>query len=52
MFDNKRYLTRGVDERIPLLVQLTLWELVEDIPNKKRDYLQVLLCFKRTMPKR
>ena len=41
MFDNKRYLTRGVDERIPLLVQLTLWELVEDIPNKKRDYLQV-----------
>lgn len=36
MFDNKRYLTRGVDERIPLLVQLTLWELVEEIPNKKK----------------
>ena len=41
MFESKRYLTRGVDERIPLLVQLKLWELVEEIPNEKRDYLQV-----------
>lgn len=41
MFDSKRYLTRGIDERIPLLVQLKLWELVEEIPDKKRDYLQV-----------
>ena len=41
MCDSNRYLTRGVEERIPLLVQLKLWELVEVIPNEKRDYLQV-----------
>ena len=41
MFNNKRYLTRGIDERIPFLVQLTLWELIEEIPDKKRDYLQI-----------
>ncbi|MBR1592572.1 MAG: DUF960 domain-containing protein [Ruminococcus sp.] len=41
MFNNKRYLTRGIDERIPFLVHLKLWELIEEIPDRKRDYLQV-----------
>lgn len=41
MFNNKRYLTKGVNERIPMLVQLALWKLVDEIPDKKRDYLQV-----------
>ncbi len=35
MFDNKRYLTCGVDSTIPLELQLFLWECVERIP---RDY--------------
>lgn len=41
MFNNKRYLTKGVNERIPIDVQLTLWELIEEIPDKNRDYLQI-----------
>ena len=41
MFNNKRYLTKGINERIPFPVQFTLWELIEDIPDKKRDYLQI-----------
>ena len=40
MFDNKRYLTCGVDSTIPLEIQLFLWECVERMPAP-RDYLQV-----------
>ena len=40
MFDNKRYLTCGVDRTIPLELQLFLWECVEQMPAP-RDYLQV-----------
>ena len=40
MFDNKRYLTCGVDSTIPLELQLFLWECVEHMPAPK-DYLQV-----------
>lgn len=40
MFDNKRYLTCGVDSTIPLELQMFLWECVERMPAPK-DYLQV-----------
>lgn len=40
MYDNKRYLTCGVDSTIPLEIQLFLWECVERTPAPK-DYLQV-----------
>lgn len=40
MYDNKRYLTCGVDSTIPLEIQLFLWECVERMPAPK-DYLQV-----------
>lgn len=40
MFDNKRYLTCGVDNTIPLELQLFLWECVEHMPTPK-DYLQI-----------
>ena len=40
MFDNKRYLTCGVDSTIPIGLQLFLWECVERMPAPK-DYLQV-----------
>ena len=40
MFDNKRYLTCGVDSTIPIELQLFLWECVERMPAPK-DYLQV-----------
>jgi len=40
MFENKRYLTCGVDNTIPLELQLFLWECVDRLPEPK-DYLQV-----------
>jgi len=40
MFDNKRYLTCGVDNAIPIELQLFLWACVERMPAPK-DYLQV-----------
>ncbi len=40
MFNNKRYLTCGIDSTIPLDIQLFLWGCVEKLPEPK-DYLQV-----------
>lgn len=40
MFNNKRYLTCGVDSTIPLELQLFLWDCVERMPAP-HDYLQV-----------
>lgn len=40
MFDNKRYLTRGIDSEIPLELQLFLWSCIDRLPPE-RDYLQV-----------
>lgn len=36
-----RYITRGIDERLDLQLQLLLWSLVDDLKIEK-DYLQVL----------
>lgn len=35
-----RYLTRGVDETIPIDIQIFMWEAVDRMPEPK-DYLQV-----------
>jgi len=35
-----RYLTRGVDNEIPLALQMFLWERIDALPEE-RDYLQV-----------
>ena len=40
MFQNNRYLTRGVSERIPLELQLLMWNALNAIPEPK-DYFQV-----------
>ena len=40
MFENKRYLTCGVDSTIPIELQLFLWDCVDCMPAPK-DYLQV-----------
>ena len=40
MFTNKRYLTREVADRVPLEIQILMWNLVEEIEEEK-DYLQV-----------
>lgn len=40
MFDNKRYITRGVQAEIPFALQLFMWECVDGMPEPK-DYFQV-----------
>lgn len=35
-----RYLTKGVDNTIPLDVQLCMWNIIDELPEI-RDYLQV-----------
>ncbi|MBR4319178.1 MAG: hypothetical protein IKP69_03905 [Oscillospiraceae bacterium] len=40
MFDNQRYLTKGVNESIPFEIQLFLWECIDRMPEPK-DYFQI-----------
>ena len=40
MFNNSRYLTCGVDNTIPLELQLFLWNCVDRLPEP-RDHLQI-----------
>ena len=40
MIETNRYLTCGVDNTIPLELQLFLWECIDRLPEPK-DYLQV-----------
>ena len=43
IFKNKRFTTRGVAEEVPLLLQMIMWNLIDDMPPLK-DYLQVFEC--------
>lgn len=40
MFNNQRYLTKGIDSTIPLELQLFMWNCIDRLPPE-RDYLQV-----------
>lgn len=40
MFDNQRYLTRGIDTKIPLWLQIFMWECIDRLPEEC-DYFQV-----------
>lgn len=40
MFTNQRYLSRGINDTIPLELQLFLWACIDQMPEE-RDYLQV-----------
>ena len=40
MFDNQRYITRGIIDMIPLELQLFMWDCVDRMPEPK-DYFQV-----------
>ncbi len=42
MFDNTRYITRGVGASIPLWLRNLLWHAIETMPESK-DYLQVFI---------
>lgn len=39
MFDNQRYITRGIDAEIPFELQVLMWEAISFIPEP--DYLQI-----------
>lgn len=41
MFQNPKYLTRGVQCTLPDWLILLLWSLIDRIPDEQRDYLQV-----------
>lgn len=41
MFVNNRYLTRGIDEQVPIELQIMLWSMVDNMPVEEKDYLQV-----------
>ena len=40
MFNNQRYLTRGVEAEIPLHLQLFMWGCIDRLPEE-RDYFQI-----------
>ncbi len=40
LFQNERYLTKGVDAEIPLELQLFIWSCIDRLPED-RDYFQV-----------
>ena len=40
MFQNKRFLTRGVQAEVPMELQLFLWNCIDQLPEE-RDYFQV-----------
>lgn len=40
MFNNSRYLTRGISSEIPIELQLFMWSCIDSLPSKC-DYFQV-----------
>ena len=40
MFQNERYITRGVQSDIPIELQIFMWNCINSMPEPK-DYLQV-----------
>ncbi len=40
IFNNQKFITRGVAENIPISLQLLMWEMIRTLPVDK-DYLQV-----------
>lgn len=41
MFNNQRYVTKGVRERIPVELQVLMWSAIDSMIVNKKDYLQV-----------
>lgn len=43
MFNGEKYITRGINERVDIRIQLMLWEMIELLRSKgiDLDYLQI-----------
>lgn len=49
-----RYMTRGINERLPVLYQILLWDTIDNLRDsgQKLDYLQVFELKTKTNPNR
>jgi len=45
MFNNPRYTTRGVTEKIPIELQIFMWSAIDTMEVKRKDYLQVFKLY-------
>lgn len=45
MFENRRFITKGVSENINPLLQLFMWQCIDNMPVSK-DYLQIFVLSK------
>lgn len=45
MFNNQRYTTKGVTERIPIELQIFMWSAIDTMQVKSKDYLQVFKLY-------
>jgi len=41
MFDNQKYITKGISIEIPLYLQNIMWYMIETMRVEQKDYLQV-----------
>lgn len=41
MFDNKKYITSGIQVKVPNHLIIIMWNLIDMVPADQRDYLQV-----------
>ncbi|WIW70294.1 DUF960 family protein [Anaerosinus gibii] len=46
MFDNKRYLTKGIGSTLPILTQIKIWQAINAMKVSKKDHLQVFCLSK------
>lgn len=45
IFNNQKFITSGVANTIPELLQIIMWELINNLPVDSKDYLQVFLYY-------
>ena len=41
MFNNQRYVTRGISNELPLMLKIILWGIIDSMEVVEKDYLQV-----------
>lgn len=41
VFNNPRYITQGINETVPLSLQLLMWNMIDTMQVSQKDYLQV-----------
>lgn len=48
MFNNQKYITKEVEKNIPSHIQNLIWYMIEAMPVKTKDYLQIIQLEKIT----